>query len=109
MDHGGMDMGGDQCSMNVGTLLPQRMENLLNLIRCSSPWDTDNLCIVFRQWRITGVVSLLLSLVAIALLAAGYECVREISRKYEQSHSARMNAFSSGASSTSSPSTSFVR
>ena len=62
-------------------------------------WSTHNLCIVFRQWRITGPMSLLLSLVAIALLTAGYECVREVSRKYEQSHSTRMSAFSSGASS----------
>jgi solute carrier family 31 (copper transporter), member 1 len=64
-------------------------------------WSTHNLCIVFRQWRITGTVSLLLSLGAIVLLTAGYECVRGISRQYEQSHSAQMSAFSSSASSMS--------
>ena len=46
-------------------------------------WETHNLCIVFRQWRITGAVSLLLSLLAIIALAAGYEFVRELSRQYE--------------------------
>jgi len=81
MDHSGMDMGGDRCSMNM-----------------LFTWDTHNLCIVFRQWRITGTVSLLVSLAAIALLTAGYECVREISRRYEQRHATTMSAFSSGAS-----------
>ena len=62
-------------------------------------WNTQNLCIVFRQWHITGTVSLLLSLAAVALLTAGYEGVRRISRQYEQSHAVRMGAFSSSASS----------
>jgi len=82
MDHGGMDMGGDQCSMNM-----------------LFTWSTHNLCIVFRGWRITGPLSLLLTLAAIALLTAGYEGVREVSRQYELSHSSRMNGFSSSASS----------
>jgi solute carrier family 31 (copper transporter), member 1 len=56
-------------------------------------WSFDNLCIVFRQWRVTGPLSLILSLFAVALLTAGYECVRQISKTYEQSHNARMNAF----------------
>lgn len=63
-------------------------------------WSSENLCIVFRQWRVTGTLSLIMSLVAIVLLTAGYECVREIARRYEQSHNARMAAFSSSASST---------
>ena len=46
-------------------------------------WDTRNLCIVFRQWRVTGTSSLIFSLLAIVLLTAGYELVREISRRYE--------------------------
>jgi copper transporter 1 len=62
-------------------------------------WSSKNLCIVFRQWHITGTFSLILSLIAVALLTAGYECVREISRRYEQSHSARMAAFSNSGSS----------
>ncbi|KAI9749560.1 MAG: hypothetical protein M1815_002429 [Lichina confinis] len=46
-------------------------------------WDTTNLCIVFRQWRITGAASLVFSLLAVAALTAGYEFVREMSRQYE--------------------------
>ena len=99
MDHGGMDMGGDQCSMNVrfsATLPAQRSFLTYQML---FTWDTSNLCIIFRQWRITGTTSLLLSLAAIALLTAGYEAVREISRQYEQNHATRMSAFSSSASS----------
>ncbi|KAI9792585.1 MAG: hypothetical protein M1816_002105 [Peltula sp. TS41687] len=47
-------------------------------------WDTQNLCIIFRQWRITGLVSLLFSLLAVAALTAGYELVRQLSRRYER-------------------------
>ncbi|KAI1913149.1 copper transpport protein [Ophidiomyces ophidiicola] len=64
--HGDMDMGNDQCSMNM-----------------LFTWSTKNLCLVFRQWRITGPISLLLSLVAVILLTAGYEAVREMTRRYE--------------------------
>ncbi|EXJ69124.1 uncharacterized protein A1O5_08059 [Cladophialophora psammophila CBS 110553] len=74
MGHGGMDDG--QCSMNM----------LFN-------WQVKGLCIVFESWRVTGPMSLLLSLAAIALLTAGYECVREISRRYDERFNARMNAF----------------
>lgn len=49
-------------------------------------WETKNLCIVFRQWRITTFFSLVLSLIAIVLLVAGYECIREISRRVEQGY-----------------------
>lgn len=49
-------------------------------------WDTTNLCIVFRSWRITGLISLILSLVAVMALTAGYEAVREASRRYEAKH-----------------------
>ncbi|EEP82824.1 predicted protein [Uncinocarpus reesii 1704] len=66
MGHGDMDMGKDQCSMNM-----------------LFTWSTKNLCLVFRQWRITGPVSLLFSLVAVILLTAGYEAVRELTRRYE--------------------------
>ncbi|KEF59255.1 uncharacterized protein A1O9_04099 [Exophiala aquamarina CBS 119918] len=81
--HGDMDMGG-QCSMNM-----------------LFTWSSKDLCIVFRQWRITGTFSLILSLIAIVLLAAGYECIREVSRRYEQGYNARMSAYSTGASSES--------
>lgn len=46
-------------------------------------WDTTNLCIVFSSWRITSFWSLILSLVAVMALTAGYEAVREASRRYE--------------------------
>jgi copper transporter 1 len=46
-------------------------------------WDTTDLCIVFPKWHITGTGSLLFSLLAIILMTAGYEAVREVSRRYE--------------------------
>lgn len=46
-------------------------------------WDTTNLCIVFPSWRVTGTISLILSLVAVIALTAGYEAIRELSRRYE--------------------------
>lgn len=46
-------------------------------------WDTENLCIIFSSWRITTFGSLIWSLVAVMALTAGYEAVREASRKYE--------------------------
>jgi solute carrier family 31 (copper transporter), member 1 len=59
-------------------------------------WDTTNLCIVFRSWRITGTISLLFSLLAIIVLAAGYELVREFSRRYENKHNSMVGAFGNG-------------
>lgn len=47
-------------------------------------WDTENLCIVFRSWRVTGTMSLIWSLFAVMALTAGYELVRELSRRYEE-------------------------
>lgn len=46
-------------------------------------WDTTDLCIVFRSWHISGTFSLIVALVGIILLTAGYEAVREASRRYE--------------------------
>jgi copper transporter 1 len=46
-------------------------------------WDTTDLCIVFPSWRISGIGSLIFSLLAIVLLTAGYEAIREASRRYE--------------------------
>ncbi|KEQ62199.1 Ctr copper transporter [Aureobasidium melanogenum CBS 110374] len=65
MDHGGMDHG-NMCNMNM-----------------LFTWDTNNLCIVFKSWRITSTMSLIWSLVGVMLLTAGYELVREMSRRYE--------------------------
>ncbi|KAF3279447.1 hypothetical protein TWF970_004007 [Orbilia oligospora] len=68
--HANMDMGhgdmGDRCSMNM-----------------LFTWDPTNLCIIFRSWHIRGTVSLIFSLLAIVALTAGYEFVREVSRRYE--------------------------
>jgi hypothetical protein len=46
-------------------------------------WSTENLCIVFESWHITGTFSLIWSLLAIVALGAGYELVRNITRQYE--------------------------
>jgi copper transporter 1 len=46
-------------------------------------WSTEDLCIVFSGWHITGTGSLIFSLLAIILLTAGYEAVREVSRRYD--------------------------
>ncbi|TGJ85950.1 hypothetical protein E0Z10_g2835 [Xylaria hypoxylon] len=46
-------------------------------------WDTTNLCIVFRQWHVTGSASLIFSLLAIVAICTGYEALREGTRKYE--------------------------
>lgn len=46
-------------------------------------WDTTDLCIVSHSWHITGTGSLIFSLLAIILMTAGYEAVREMSRRYD--------------------------
>ena len=46
-------------------------------------WSTKDLCIVFEGWHISGTTSLIFSLLAIVLLTAGYEAVREASRRYD--------------------------
>ncbi|KAL8774704.1 MAG: hypothetical protein Q9209_000643 [Squamulea sp. 1 TL-2023] len=76
MGHGGMDMPskGAQCSMNM-----------------LFTWNTTNLCIVFPQWRVYSTISLLLSLVGVIILTAGYEFVREMSRRYEASSAEYVN------------------
>ncbi|OJJ48554.1 hypothetical protein ASPZODRAFT_62843 [Penicilliopsis zonata CBS 506.65] len=80
-DHGDMDMG--KCNMNM-----------------LFTWSTKDLCIVFSQWHITGPLSLLVSLVAIVLLTAGYEGVRNVTRQYEATHTQRLRAFSAGSATT---------
>ncbi|KAK4461276.1 TCU-2, variant [Cladorrhinum samala] len=73
--HGGMDHGEghDQCNMNM-----------------LFTFSTENLCIVFRQWRITSPLSLMISLAAIVALGAGYEALREGVRRYEAAVSKRV-------------------
>lgn len=53
-------------------------------------WSTDNLCIVFKWWHIRSTITLLLSLLAIIVLTAGYELVRGLSRRYEASVSDKL-------------------
>lgn len=48
-------------------------------------WDTTDLCIVFRGWHISSTPVLIFSLLAIVLMTAGYEAVREASRRYDAS------------------------
>ncbi|ESA44087.1 TCU-2, variant [Neurospora crassa OR74A] len=64
--HPGMGEGAPRCSMNM-----------------LFTWNTENLCIVFRQWHIHSTFSLVVSLLAIVALAAGYEALREGIRQYE--------------------------
>ena len=54
-------------------------------------WDTRNLCLVFPQWRVTGTLSLFLSLLGVVLLCAGYELVRSLTRRYEASSAEYLN------------------
>lgn len=58
-------------------------------------WDTTNLCIIFRWWHISSTLTLLISLAAVAVLTAGYELVRELSRRYELSSAEYMNSLPS--------------
>lgn len=46
-------------------------------------WDTTNLCIIFRGWHVYSTLGLILSLFGVVVLTAGYELVREVSRRYE--------------------------
>jgi len=48
-------------------------------------WDTTDLCIIFRSWHIRGARSLLVSLLAIVLLVAGYEALRSATQRFELS------------------------
>ena len=58
-------------------------------------WDTTNLCIVFSQWHIRSNASLIFSLLAVILLAMGYEAIRSMSRKYEIAVARRIDALPS--------------
>jgi len=66
MDHSGMDMSAHRCNMNM-----------------LFTWNTENLCIVFRWWHISGPISLIISLLAVVALGAAYEALRSASRRYE--------------------------
>ncbi len=55
-------------------------------------WNTNNLCIVFRQWHVRGTASLVFSLLAIIAICAGYEALREGIRRYESSVAAKQDS-----------------
>ncbi|KAI1824535.1 Ctr copper transporter family-domain-containing protein [Xylaria intraflava] len=79
MDHGGMDHGDGGHGGHGGHGGGMATCNMNMLFT----WDTTDLCIVFRQWHVTGRASLIFSLLAIVAICAGYEAVREAARKYE--------------------------
>ncbi|KAK7725075.1 copper transpport protein [Botryosphaeria dothidea] len=85
--HGGMDMGdGPKCNMNM-----------------LFTWDTTDLCIVFRSWHVGSTWSLIVSLFGVVVLCAGYELVREVSRRYEASVAARQGGVKIGGSGVPDP------
>lgn len=55
-------------------------------------WDTRNLCIVFRWWHIRTTPGLLLSLLAVVALGAGYEALRQGIRRFEVQLAKRADA-----------------
>ncbi|KAI1737334.1 Ctr copper transporter family-domain-containing protein [Xylaria scruposa] len=88
MNHGDMDHGdGGHGGHGGGGGMPMCNMNML------FTWDTTNLCIVFRQWHVTGTASLIFSLLAIVAICAGYEALREGTRKYESWLSSKETAY----------------
>ncbi|KAK3177262.1 copper transpport protein [Lecanicillium sp. MT-2017a] len=90
--HGGMD---DMCSMSM-----------------LFTWDTNNLCIVFRQWHIRSTLSLVVSLLAVVGIGIGYEALRSVSRSYEMYINGQVDALPNAADNAQVPvteSTPFLR
>lgn len=58
-------------------------------------WNTNNLCIVFRQWHIRSTLSLVVSLLAVVGIGIGYEALRSVSRSYEMYISGQVDALPS--------------
>lgn len=46
-------------------------------------WNTKGLCIVFKWWHVSSTLSLIVSLIAVVAIVAGYEALREGIRQYE--------------------------
>ncbi|KAK7941050.1 uncharacterized protein PG986_013437 [Apiospora aurea] len=82
MDHGDMGHGGGGGGGGGG------MSDMCNMNMLFT-WDTTNLCIVFRQWHVRGPVSLIFSFLAVVLICAGYEFLRDLIRRYEASAARR--------------------
>ncbi|MCJ1378187.1 hypothetical protein MMC17_001283 [Xylographa soralifera] len=83
MDHSGHMGGGGDMDMPSA---PMCNMNML------FTWDNTNLCIIFSWWHVSSTFTLLISLAAVALLTAGYEGVRELSRRYEATSAEYMNS-----------------
>ncbi|KAK8874090.1 Ctr copper transporter family-domain-containing protein [Apiospora arundinis] len=89
MDHGGMDHG--DMGHGGGSAMPE-MCNMNMLFT----WDTNNLCIVFKQWHVRGNISLMFSLLAVVLFCVGYEWLRGFIRKYETEAAQKAEAVPTG-------------
>ncbi|KAL5346884.1 copper transpport protein [Pseudogymnoascus australis] len=66
MDHGDHDASPARCNMNM-----------------LFTWSTQDLCIIFRSWHITGPITLTLSLFAIVALVAAFEALRATTARYD--------------------------
>ncbi|OTB15697.1 hypothetical protein K445DRAFT_22637 [Daldinia sp. EC12] len=86
MDHGHMGHGDMDHGDGGHGNMPMCNMNML------FTWDTNNLCIVFRQWHVRGTASLVFSLLAVIAISAGYEALREGIRRYESSIAAKQDA-----------------
>ncbi|KAK3382324.1 Ctr copper transporter family-domain-containing protein [Lasiosphaeria ovina] len=53
-------------------------------------WNTENLCIVFRQWHVRSTAGLIFSLLAVVAIGVGYEALREGIRRYEAAANKRV-------------------
>ncbi|KAH7328822.1 ctr copper transporter [Stachybotrys elegans] len=85
-DHGSHGGHGDHSGHDMPGMEPMCSMNML------FTWDTENLCIVFRQWHVRSTASLVFSLAAVLVLAMGYEGLRAISRRYESAMTKRVQA-----------------
>ncbi|KAI1760955.1 Ctr copper transporter family protein [Hypoxylon sp. FL1150] len=95
MDHSHMDHSKmDHSAMGHGDMghgdMPMCSMNML------FTWNTNNLCIIFRQWHVRGTASLVFSLLAIVAVCAGYEALREGIRRYESSVVAKQESVPNG-------------
>ncbi|KAI5821111.1 Ctr copper transporter family-domain-containing protein [Pyronema omphalodes] len=68
MGHGGMPSGGHRCQMSM-----------------LFTWNTQDLCLVFRWWHVSGPISLIFSLLGVVVLCMGYEYVRSCAHRYDAS------------------------
>ncbi|OAA78179.1 Ctr copper transporter family protein [Akanthomyces lecanii RCEF 1005] len=92
MGHGGGDGMDDMCSMSM-----------------LFTWDTTNLCIVFKQWHIRSTPGLIVSLIAVVLIAMGYEGLRATCRMYEKSMEARVDSAPNASEEAVTETTPFLR